>query len=130
MTLKQQLYIFNICILSHTHSFGHCRECEVINQADEEDTLYRVATPSVSKGGKGKDFILLASRRKPCDARCGSILHIKHLAFVVPPFVPTSPCILLEDKQVTARLPHASAFITSHDAIFFFFSPPNKVIHT
>lgn len=42
----------------------------MINQADEEDTIYRVATPSVTKGGKGKDFILLASRRKPCDSRC------------------------------------------------------------
>lgn len=42
----------------------------MINHADEEDTLYRVATPSVTKGGKGKDFILLASRRKPCDFRC------------------------------------------------------------
>ncbi|XP_014914125.1 acyl-coenzyme A thioesterase 11b isoform X3 [Poecilia latipinna] len=47
----------------------HYEECEVINQADEDDTLYRVVTPSVSKGGKGKDFILLASRRKPCDSR-------------------------------------------------------------
>lgn len=47
-----------------------CRECEVIAQADEDDTLYRIATPSVTKGGKGKDFILLASRRKPCDSRC------------------------------------------------------------
>uniref|UniRef100_A0A665UQ71 Acyl-CoA thioesterase 11b n=1 Tax=Echeneis naucrates TaxID=173247 RepID=A0A665UQ71_ECHNA len=46
----------------------HYEECEVINQADEDDTLYRVATPSVSKRGKGQDFILLASRRKPCDA--------------------------------------------------------------
>lgn len=42
----------------------------MINQADEDDTIYRVATPSVTKGGKGKDFILLASRRKPCDSRC------------------------------------------------------------
>ncbi|MED6264248.1 hypothetical protein CHARACLAT_012860 [Characodon lateralis] len=47
----------------------HYQECEVINQADEDDTLYRVVTPSVSKGGRGKDFILLASRRKPCDSR-------------------------------------------------------------
>uniref|UniRef100_A0A3B5LZD1 Acyl-coenzyme A thioesterase 11 n=1 Tax=Xiphophorus couchianus TaxID=32473 RepID=A0A3B5LZD1_9TELE len=47
----------------------HYESCEVINQADEDDTLYRVVTPSVSKGSKGKDFILLASRRKPCDSR-------------------------------------------------------------
>ncbi|XP_034035519.1 acyl-coenzyme A thioesterase 11b isoform X2 [Thalassophryne amazonica] len=47
----------------------HYEKCEMIIQVDEDDTLYRVATPSVSKGGKGQDFILLASRRKPCDAR-------------------------------------------------------------
>ncbi len=51
----------------------------MINQADEDDTLYRVATPSVSKGGKGQDFILLASRRKPCDARCCNMLHNEHI---------------------------------------------------
>lgn len=45
------------------------RECEAIMQVNEEDTLYRVTTPSVSKVGKDNDFILLASRRKPCDSR-------------------------------------------------------------
>lgn len=49
--------------------FVLCRQCDVIIQADEDDTIYRVATPCVSKGGKGQDFILLASRRKPCDSR-------------------------------------------------------------
>lgn len=46
------------------------RECEAIMQVNEEDTLYHVTTPSVSKAGKDNDFILLASRRKPCDSRC------------------------------------------------------------
>lgn len=67
-------YIINIRIYHNSFS-GHFRECEAINRADEEDTLYRVATPSVSKGGKGKDFILLASRRKPCDSRYCAVLH-------------------------------------------------------
>jgi len=58
----------------------NCRECEVINQVDEDDTIYRVVTPSVSKGGKGKDFILLASRRKPCDPRCCKMAsHTLHI---------------------------------------------------
>lgn len=52
--------------------FLWCRECEAIMQVNEEDTLYRVTTPSVSKAGKDNDFILLASRRKPCDVRCGN----------------------------------------------------------
>lgn len=38
----------------------------------------------------------------------------------------TSPHILFLDKQVIAWPPHASSFIMSHDAIFFFFSPPNQ----
>ncbi|XP_035279046.1 acyl-coenzyme A thioesterase 11 [Anguilla anguilla] len=43
-------------------------QCEVITQVNEDDTLYRVVTPSVSKEGKVQDFILLASRRRPCNA--------------------------------------------------------------
>lgn len=42
---------------------------------NEEDTLYHVTTPSVSKVGKDNDFILLASRRKPCDARYRATGH-------------------------------------------------------
>ncbi|KAL2089960.1 hypothetical protein ACEWY4_014648 [Coilia grayii] len=46
---------------------GHYEECEVIIQADEDDTIYQVVTPSVRKGGKDQEFIMLASRRRPCD---------------------------------------------------------------
>ncbi|XP_056585817.1 acyl-coenzyme A thioesterase 11b isoform X2 [Triplophysa dalaica] len=46
----------------------HYQECEMITEAHEDDTIYRVVTPSVSKGGKLQDFILLASRRRPCDS--------------------------------------------------------------
>ncbi|XP_055023688.2 acyl-coenzyme A thioesterase 11b isoform X1 [Misgurnus anguillicaudatus] len=46
----------------------HYQECEVITEAHEDDTIYRVVTPSVTKGGKVQDFILLASRRRPCDS--------------------------------------------------------------
>lgn len=70
--------MFNGCVSMHLNVSGCCSECEVIIEADDEDTLYRVATPSIRKGDKGKDFILLASRRKPCDARC---LYIQLLLF-------------------------------------------------
>lgn len=119
-------------LILHLHSVtcsllcGHCRECDVINQADEDDTLYRVATPSVSKGGKGQDFILLASRRKPCDARCCNILHNKHLEMTLL----MSFHILFLDflfhlilcyiiLHYIASLPPACSFIKSHDAILF-----------
>lgn len=62
--------IFNTCVSTHPDACCHCSECEVIIEADDEDTIYRVATPSIRKGDKAKDFILLASRRRPCDARC------------------------------------------------------------
>lgn len=45
----------------------------MITEAHEDDTIYRVVTPSVTKGGKVQDFILLASRRRPCDSGYASI---------------------------------------------------------
>ncbi|XP_015826970.3 acyl-coenzyme A thioesterase 11b isoform X1 [Nothobranchius furzeri] len=63
----------------------HYEECEVINQADEDDTLYRIVTPSVSKGGKGKDFILLASRRKPCDSRDPYLIALRSVTLPTHP---------------------------------------------
>ncbi|CAK6955340.1 acyl-coenzyme A thioesterase 11b [Scomber scombrus] len=63
----------------------HYKECEVITQADEDDTLYRVATPSVRKGGKGKDFILLASRRKPCDFRDPYLIALRSVTLPTHP---------------------------------------------
>lgn len=46
----------------------HYQDCEMITEAHEDDTIYRVVTPSVTKGGNVQDFILLASRRRPCDS--------------------------------------------------------------
>ncbi|XP_045905023.1 acyl-coenzyme A thioesterase 11b isoform X1 [Micropterus dolomieu] len=63
----------------------HYEECEVINQADKDDTLYHIATPSVSKGGKGQDFILLASRRKPCDARDPYLIALRSVTLPTHP---------------------------------------------
>ncbi|KAL6459327.1 hypothetical protein MHYP_G00327990 [Metynnis hypsauchen] len=65
----------------------HYKECEVINHADEDDTIYRVVTPSISKGGKVQDFILLASRRRPCDS--GDPYWIALRSVTLPAFPPT-----------------------------------------
>uniref|UniRef100_H3CZC8 Acyl-coenzyme A thioesterase 11 n=1 Tax=Tetraodon nigroviridis TaxID=99883 RepID=H3CZC8_TETNG len=62
-----------------------CRECEAIMQVNEEDTLYRVTTPSVSKAGKDNDFILLASRRKPCDARDPYLIALRSVTLPTHP---------------------------------------------
>lgn len=45
----------------------HYNSCELIKEVNEDDRIYRVVTPSVSEVGKIQDFILLASRRPPCD---------------------------------------------------------------
>ncbi|KAL7884557.1 hypothetical protein AOLI_G00073270 [Acnodon oligacanthus] len=65
----------------------HYKECEVINHADEDDTIYRVVTPSIGKGGKVQDFILLASRRRPCDS--GDPYWIALRSVTLPAFPPT-----------------------------------------
>lgn len=64
----------------------HYKECEVIMQADEEDTIYRVTTPSVNKSDKGMEFILLASRRKPCDVRDPYLIALRSVT------LPAHPC--------------------------------------
>uniref|UniRef100_A0A674D0W2 Acyl-CoA thioesterase 11b n=1 Tax=Salmo trutta TaxID=8032 RepID=A0A674D0W2_SALTR len=63
----------------------HYQQCDVIIQADEDDTIYRVATPCVSKGGKGQDFILLASRRKPCDSRDPYLIALRSVTLPTHP---------------------------------------------
>ncbi|KAM6962875.1 acyl-coenzyme A thioesterase 11b [Aplochiton taeniatus] len=68
----------------------HYKQCDEIVEVDEEDTIYRVATPSVSKGSKGQDFILLASRRKPCDARDPFLIALRSVT--LPHHPPTEDC--------------------------------------
>ncbi|XP_049579140.1 acyl-coenzyme A thioesterase 11b [Syngnathus scovelli] len=63
----------------------HYQACEVITQADEDDTIYRVRTPSTRKGGKGQDFILLASCRKPCDVRDPYLIALRSVTLPTHP---------------------------------------------
>ncbi|KAM9844890.1 acyl-coenzyme A thioesterase 11-like isoform 1-T2 [Aulostomus maculatus] len=57
----------------------HYQKCELIHRVDDDDFLYHVVTPSVAHSGLGsptsasqegilQDFILLASKRKPCGS--------------------------------------------------------------
>lgn len=54
----------------------------MIIEAHEDDSIYRVVTPSVSKGGKLQDFILLASRRRPCDSGYASVASKNQFCFL------------------------------------------------
>lgn len=38
-----------------------------MHQVDEDDAIYHVISPALSGDAKPQDFVILASRRKPCD---------------------------------------------------------------
>ena len=41
-----------------------------MQQVDEDDAIYHVISPALGGDPKPQDFIILASRRKPCDIGC------------------------------------------------------------
>uniref|UniRef100_A0A8C6DLR6 Acyl-CoA thioesterase 11 n=1 Tax=Moschus moschiferus TaxID=68415 RepID=A0A8C6DLR6_MOSMO len=43
------------------------RSVELVQQVDEDDAIYHVISPALGGDPKPQDFIILASRRKPCD---------------------------------------------------------------
>ncbi|XP_061099426.1 acyl-coenzyme A thioesterase 11 [Conger conger] len=59
--------------------------CEVVNQVNEDDTIYRVVTPSVSKHGSVQDFILLASRRRPCNTGDPFVIALRSVTLPTHP---------------------------------------------
>lgn len=38
-----------------------------MQQVDEDDAIYHVISPTLGNDPKPQDFVILASRRKPCD---------------------------------------------------------------
>ncbi|GAA6083883.1 acyl-coenzyme A thioesterase 11 isoform X1 [Tachysurus ichikawai] len=63
----------------------HYKQCKLIVRVDDDDLIYHVLAPSVSEGGKGQDFILLASRRPPCDSGDPYILAIRSVTLPTHP---------------------------------------------
>uniref|UniRef100_A0A4W6EAW7 Acyl-CoA thioesterase 11 n=1 Tax=Lates calcarifer TaxID=8187 RepID=A0A4W6EAW7_LATCA len=75
----------------------HYRKCELIHQVDDDDFLYRVVTPSVSHGALGsptsssqgegilQDFILLASKRKPCGSGDPYVIALRSVSLPTHP---------------------------------------------
>nr|XP_005543332.2 acyl-coenzyme A thioesterase 11 isoform X3 [Macaca fascicularis] len=45
----------------------HYRSVELVQQVDEDDAIYHVTSPALGGHTKPQDFVILASRRKPCD---------------------------------------------------------------
>ncbi|XP_067218096.1 acyl-coenzyme A thioesterase 11 isoform X1 [Chanodichthys erythropterus] len=63
----------------------HYTLCELLIKVDEDDSIYRVVTPSVSEGGKVQEFILLASRRPPCNSGDPYVIALRSVALPTHP---------------------------------------------
>ncbi|KAI4809675.1 hypothetical protein KUCAC02_018542 [Chaenocephalus aceratus] len=74
----------------------HYQNCELIYRVDDDDFLYRVVTPSVCQGGVGsptsaqpgegiQDFILLASKRKPCGSGDPYVIALRSVSLPTHP---------------------------------------------
>ncbi|XP_049889104.1 acyl-coenzyme A thioesterase 11-like isoform X1 [Epinephelus moara] len=75
----------------------HYQNCELIHRVDDDDFLYRVVTPSVRQGGVGsptsalqgegirQDFILLASKRKPCGSGDPYVIALRSVSLPTHP---------------------------------------------
>ncbi|PWA30818.1 hypothetical protein CCH79_00017360, partial [Gambusia affinis] len=77
----------------------HYKKCELIHSVDDDDFIYRVVTPSVHQAAGGsptstnrgegvlQDFILLASRRKPCGHGDPYVIALRSVSLAThPPF--------------------------------------------
>ncbi|XP_041660167.1 acyl-coenzyme A thioesterase 11-like [Cheilinus undulatus] len=76
---------------------SHYHHCELIYPVDDDDFLYRVVTPSVHHGGVGssnsarqaegvlQDFILLASKRKPCGKGDPYVIALRSVSLPTHP---------------------------------------------
>ncbi|XP_023191307.1 acyl-coenzyme A thioesterase 11-like isoform X1 [Xiphophorus maculatus] len=77
----------------------HYKKCELIHGVDDDDFIYRVVTPSVHQDVGGsptstncgedvlQDFILLASRRKPCGHGDSYVIALRSVSLAThPPF--------------------------------------------
>ncbi|KAA0719014.1 Acyl-coenzyme A thioesterase 11 [Triplophysa tibetana] len=63
----------------------HYTSCELLIRVDEDDVIYRVVTPSVGDKGKAQDFILLASRRPPCDSGDPYVIALRSVTLPTHP---------------------------------------------
>uniref|UniRef100_A0A4W4FHC6 Acyl-coenzyme A thioesterase 11 n=1 Tax=Electrophorus electricus TaxID=8005 RepID=A0A4W4FHC6_ELEEL len=61
------------------------KQCELIIQVNDDDFIYHVLTPSVSEGGKVQDFILLASRRPPCNSGDPYVIALRSVTLPTHP---------------------------------------------
>uniref|UniRef100_A0A673FNR3 HotDog ACOT-type domain-containing protein n=1 Tax=Sinocyclocheilus rhinocerous TaxID=307959 RepID=A0A673FNR3_9TELE len=88
MEIPAQRAFILLSDISRRHEWDqHYTLCKLLLRVDEDDFIYQVVTPSVSKGGQYQDFILLASRRPPCDSGDPYVIALRSVA--LPSHPPT-----------------------------------------
>uniref|UniRef100_A0A8C5BU76 HotDog ACOT-type domain-containing protein n=1 Tax=Gadus morhua TaxID=8049 RepID=A0A8C5BU76_GADMO len=89
---------------NRTHWDRHYLECDLIRSADKDDFLYRVVAPSVdpAPGGSAnqdagvlQEFILLASRRRPCGPGDPYVVALRSVSLPTHPTPPLLPLLPL-----------------------------------
>uniref|UniRef100_UPI00398F8B3D acyl-coenzyme A thioesterase 11 isoform X1 n=1 Tax=Pristiophorus japonicus TaxID=55135 RepID=UPI00398F8B3D len=90
----------------------HYQKFELIQKVDEDDVIYHVISPSVSKGSKFQDFVLLASRRVPCAEGDPYLIALRSVSLPAAP--PTEDLIrsevlcagftLSQDEDIRTRI--------------------------
>uniref|UniRef100_A0ABI7YND5 Acyl-CoA thioesterase 11 n=2 Tax=Felis catus TaxID=9685 RepID=A0ABI7YND5_FELCA len=66
----------------------HYRSVELVQQVDEDDAIYHVISPALGSDVKPQDFVILASRRKPCDNGDPYVIALRSVTLPTHPETP------------------------------------------
>jgi len=66
----------------------HYRSVELVQQVDEDDAIYHVISPVLGGDAKPQDFVILASRRKPCDNGDPYVIAMRSVTLPTHPETP------------------------------------------
>ncbi|KAJ8286706.1 hypothetical protein GJAV_G00042310 [Gymnothorax javanicus] len=86
----------------------HYSSCEVVEQADEDETVYHVRCPTVH-GSRGRDFVILLSKRQPCKNSDPFIIALRSVTMAT---VPPQPGYIRSEAQCAGFLIHTDSCTT------------------
>ncbi|KFW64174.1 Acyl-coenzyme A thioesterase 11, partial [Pygoscelis adeliae] len=64
---------------------SHYASAELVQQVDDDDMIYHVVSQTLSHENKPQDFIILASRRKPCSKGDPYVVAFRSVTLPTPP---------------------------------------------
>ncbi|XP_071898286.1 acyl-coenzyme A thioesterase 11 isoform X2 [Anas platyrhynchos] len=67
----------------------HYASAELVQQVDEDDAIYHVLSQTLSHENKPQDFVILASRRKPCDKGDPYVVAFRSVTLPTHPACPS-----------------------------------------